>query len=406
VRRRGTFAAFIDDSAPDDPPRRRSETAAEAAAAERTDLAVVFVIESSTDHLDAAKQLVRRTVAQLAPNDYTAVVAVGSDAQVWVRPTRAVNRARIDDSLSRLQRGGGTFMFAGLKEAFEQIQGINATTKLIVLLTDGDGPEDGIGELVSDFRASRIGMITVGMDRANSGQLTRIADYADGRVYFLDAPPPFKSVFERARSSAASSWVPEPTWLSVLLLIDRSAATAGTKLAAVKRLIAKIDATIWGDDLIAMLAFHDEVDYVLKPSFAGDPRILKARKKLEPAAGASDLAAALAETVDYMEPSPNRRIVVLVTDGAKTSDALDEAMRAVRTTNILLIVVGTPDADRAAVGQLALEMGAAKQFRLDAAIDGHDVAQWIYDEHYLPAAKRANARWTIGSARSASPPPP
>jgi Mg-chelatase subunit ChlD len=408
-KRHGTFAAYIDDSAPDDPPRpHRPQDDADSVA----DLAVAFVIERSTDHLDAAKQLVRGAVAQLAPNDYTAVIAFDSEALVFVRPTRAVNQVRIDKDLSRLQRGNGTNLFTGLKEAFELLQGLYVKTKLIVLITDGDGPEDGVIDLVSDLQGSRIRLITIGTKRDNLGQLTRIADNAESPVYFLDDPPKFKALFDARRGTPS---VPEPSWLSITLMIDRAAATAGTNLDAVKRLIAAIDATIWGDDLIAVLAFHDSVDYVLEPTWAGDPRIRKVRKKLKPAAGPADLAAALTETCRFMTKAPGRKIVVLVTDGAKTGTGFDEATRAVRTSNIELIVVGTPGADELAVRQLAREMGARDGFQLHPS--GRDtlrlgpgptigLTQLIHDAHYNPPAKRANARWTTGSARSASPPPP
>ena len=60
---------------------------------------------------------------------------------------------RISNDISRLQSGGGTNIFPGLKEAFEILQGINAKVKHVILLSDGEAPTDGIAELVQDMRA-------------------------------------------------------------------------------------------------------------------------------------------------------------------------------------------------------------------------------------------------------------
>src|SRR5262249_38406755 len=69
--------------------------------------------------LEAAKESARVTAEVLSPNDYLAVVAFDSEAQVYVRPQRASNRMRISAEISRLQSGGGTNIYPGLKEAFD-----------------------------------------------------------------------------------------------------------------------------------------------------------------------------------------------------------------------------------------------------------------------------------------------
>ena len=71
--------------------------------------------------------------------------------------TRAANRMRISNDIARLQSGGGTNIYPGLKEAFEILQGINAKVKHVILLSDGEAPTDGIAELVRTCarRASR-----------------------------------------------------------------------------------------------------------------------------------------------------------------------------------------------------------------------------------------------------------
>ena len=74
--------------------------------------------------LEAAKESARVTAEVLSPNDYIAVVAFDSEAHgaTCGRSARA-NRMRISNDIARLQSGGGTNIFPGLKEAFEILAG-------------------------------------------------------------------------------------------------------------------------------------------------------------------------------------------------------------------------------------------------------------------------------------------
>ena len=75
---------------------------------------------------------------------------------------------RISTDISRLQSGGGTNIYPGLKEAFEILQGINAKVKHVILLTDGEAPTDGIAELVQRHARvahHRVGVGVQGADR-------------------------------------------------------------------------------------------------------------------------------------------------------------------------------------------------------------------------------------------------
>jgi len=157
---------------------------------EQPDVALVLVIDRSGSmqgaKLESAKESARVTAEVLQPDDILSVVAFDSEAQVYVRPQRAANKMRISADISRLQAGGGTNIYPGLREAYDILQQINAKVKHVIVMTDGEAPYDGIVDLVQEMRANRITVSAVGVSGADRNLLSLIADNGDGHLYMVD----------------------------------------------------------------------------------------------------------------------------------------------------------------------------------------------------------------------------
>lgn len=170
---------------------------------EQPTLALLLVIDksgsmSSEDRLDLVKEAARATARTLEPDDEIGVVAFDSAPQVLVRLQSASNRLRISSSIRRLSAGGGTNAMPALREAYLQLSGSKALVKHVILLSDGESPENGLNALIGDMREADITVSSVGVgDGAGKDFLYRVAERGRGRYFFSEDGTDVPRIFSR-----------------------------------------------------------------------------------------------------------------------------------------------------------------------------------------------------------------
>lgn len=161
------------------------------------------------DRLTAAKLVIDKFIA-LRPNDRIALVAFGSEASTVAPLTldHGVLRNLIQQLRLGVVDGSLTSIGAGLGVALNRLEESQATSKVIVLLTDGVHNADGIDPDSAAQKAAERGVIiyTVLMGRhsapgggassIDAGQLERIAGATGGYAYLAENSAELETSFQ------------------------------------------------------------------------------------------------------------------------------------------------------------------------------------------------------------------
>ena len=173
-------------------------------------LALALVIDKSGSmngqKIELAKDAAKATAELLSADDYIEVVGFDSTPERVVRMQSASNRLRILRDIGRLAARGGTAIFPALDMAYQDLAVTRARIKHVILLTDGQSPEQGITELTQAMRGEGITVSTVGLGAdVNRALLESVANLGGGRSYFTNDPHNVPRIFMRETTTVARS---------------------------------------------------------------------------------------------------------------------------------------------------------------------------------------------------------
>jgi Ca-activated chloride channel homolog len=174
------------------------------------EVAMALVIDRSGSMtglpLEMAKQAAKATADTLAADDLLEVIVFDSLPTRIVRMTPAKHRARIQSDIARIQAGGGTEIFPALDAAYQALTTTRAKKKHVILLTDGQAPQNGIRDLVQAMAAESITVSTVGLGAGVDETLLRmISEVGGGRFYKVADPQSLPRIFTRETEMVSRS---------------------------------------------------------------------------------------------------------------------------------------------------------------------------------------------------------
>jgi Mg-chelatase subunit ChlD len=169
---------------------------------EQPSLAVVVIVDRSGSMQGQKLDSARFGAAELAkglPDDALfAMVAFDSEATTVVKLQPAKNRDRIASDIETLTAGGGTNYFPALREAAEMLSMVQAARKIVVFLSDGEAPYDGVVDVITEMRANGVTTTTVGLAGADRNLLQMMAEAGEGSLFMVEDPAVLARIMAKA----------------------------------------------------------------------------------------------------------------------------------------------------------------------------------------------------------------
>lgn len=155
--------------------------------------ALQLVIDSSGsmqgEKMTLCKAAAIEAAKALQPTDMIGVIAFDSTPREVVPLQKVAGRSHIVPKIARIAADGGTDLFPAMEKGFLSLRKADASTKHMIVLTDGQTPPNRFRELATRMKADGITVsgVAVGPD-ADVNLMRQIASIGGGKVYHVLSP--------------------------------------------------------------------------------------------------------------------------------------------------------------------------------------------------------------------------
>ncbi|MDR2441481.1 MAG: VWA domain-containing protein [Planctomycetaceae bacterium] len=188
---------------------------------EKPSLAISLVIDRSGSmggqKMELAKDAAKAAVELLSPRDFVTVIAFDHESYVVSAIQSAVSINTINAAISTIEAAGGTNIYSGLIDAYEQLRRTSAKLKHVILLTDGHSSPGDYDGIVRQMVNDQITVSTVGVGDADNELLKMIAQNGKGRHYSCNDPQEIPQIFAKETITAGKSAIHEIPFVPVIV---------------------------------------------------------------------------------------------------------------------------------------------------------------------------------------------
>ncbi|MBK8980622.1 MAG: VWA domain-containing protein [Planctomycetes bacterium] len=186
---------------------------------EKPSFAMVLVLDRSGsmagEKLALAREAAIASAELLKKQDQIGVVCFDEAADWVVELQSAQNRDEIVTQIARISEGGGTYIYAGLYEAYMALTESTAKLKHCIVLSDGHttGSREEHLDIVHRMAAEQITVSTVGIGDADQALMSAMADAGAGEAYFTNDFGNVPQIFTKETLRASRSMLVEEPFI-------------------------------------------------------------------------------------------------------------------------------------------------------------------------------------------------
>ena len=176
-------------------------------------------MSNNSTNLAVAKQGAIKSVNAMTENDFVGIVSFNSTAYLkspLIKATEA-NKESLVRIISELNTSQGTYYTEAFEQAYEALKDSDQNIRHILFLSDGNPSDSAYTEPIKSIVADGITISTIGLGYS-SEILSKIADYAGGRYYYIASEADLPSIMLSETEQVTASSLVEQTVTPVIAI--------------------------------------------------------------------------------------------------------------------------------------------------------------------------------------------